>query len=121
MMDWLVPAAQAMGIGGGAGGSGSGGGLVGLLPLVLMFAIFYFLLIRPQQKKAKAHKDLLNNLKRGDSVITTGGMYGRIAEIKDNAIILEIGEKEKIQIKLAKGFIHGLGGSGQEAPPPPQK
>ena len=119
MMDWLDPVAQAMGVGGGAGGSG--GGLVGLLPLVLMFAIFYFLLIRPQQKKAKAHKDMLNNLKRGDSVVTTGGIFGRITEIKDTGIILEVGEKEKIQIKLAKGFIHSVGGAGQEPPPPPSK
>jgi preprotein translocase subunit YajC len=121
MMDWLVPAAQAMGVGGGSGGSGSGGGLMGLLPLVLMFAIFYFLLIRPQQKKAKTHREMLNNLKRGDSVITTGGIYGRIAEIKDTGLILEVGEKEKIQIKLAKGFIHSVGGPGQEPPPPPAK
>ena len=104
-----------------AGGGGGQSAIMQLFPLILMFGIFYFLLIRPQQKKAKAHKDMLNNLKRGDSVITTGGIYGRIAEIKDTGIILEVGEKEKIQIKLAKGFIHSVGGSNQEPPPPPSK
>ena len=96
-MDWLVSAAQAMGTGG-AGGSGSGGGLVGLLPLVLMFAIFYFLLIRPQQKKAKAHREMLNNLKRGDSVVTTGGIYGKIYEVKDNYVMLEVGGDLKLKV-----------------------
>ena len=119
MMDWLISAAEAMGLPGmGSGGSGGGGGLMGLLPLVLMFAIFYFLLIRPQQKKAKQHKEMLNNLKRGDSIITTGGIYGRIVEVSDTNMTVEVADK--IRIKVAKGFVHGLAGSGQEAPPPPK-
>jgi preprotein translocase subunit YajC len=117
MMDWLIPAAQAMGIPGGSGGSGAGGGLVGLLPLVLMFAIFYFLLIRPQQKKAKAHKEMIGNLKRGDSVVTTGGIYGRIAEINDTVITLEVADK--VRIKVGRAFVTGLSGAGQEPPAPP--
>ncbi len=108
--------AEAMGLpGGGSGGSGAGG-YAGLIPLVLMFVIFYFLLIRPQQKKAKQHRELLSNLKRGDSVITTGGIYGRIAEINDNIIVLEVADK--VRIKVARGFVSGLAGPGQEAPQP---
>ena len=119
MMDWLISAAEAMGLPGlGSGGSGGGGGLMGLLPLVLMFAIFYFLLIRPQQKKAKQHKEMLGSLKRGDSIITTGGIYGRIVEVNDNSMNIEVADK--VRIKVAKGFVHGLAGSGQEAPPPPK-
>jgi len=110
--------AQAMGTGGGSGGSGAGG-FGALVPLVLMFVIFYFLLIRPQQKKAKQHRDLLANLKRGDSVLTSGGIYGRIAEINDNIITLEVADK--VRIKVARGYIAGLAGPGQEPAPPPQK
>ena len=110
--------AEAMGLpGGGSGGSGAGG-FAGLIPLVLMFVIFYFLLIRPQQKKAKTHRELLSNLKRGDSVITSGGIYGRIAEINDNIIVLEVADK--VRIKVARTFVSGLAGAGQEVPPPPK-
>jgi preprotein translocase subunit YajC len=84
-----------------------------------MFVIFYFLLIRPQQKKAKQHRELLANLKRGDSVITNGGIYGRIAEINENVITLEVADK--VRIKVARGFVSGLAGSGQEPAPTPQK
>jgi len=120
MMDWLISAAEAMGLPGtGTGGAGGGGGLMGLLPLVLMFAIFYFLLIRPQQKKAKQHKEMLSSLKRGDSIITTGGIYGRIVEVNDTSMNVEVADK--VRIKMAKGFVHGLAGGGQEASPPPPK
>jgi preprotein translocase subunit YajC len=116
-MDWFSSVAEAMGLPGmGSGGSGGGGGLMGLLPLVLMFAIFYFLLIRPQQKKAKEHKAMLSNLKRGDSIITTGGIYGRIVEINDTIMTIEVADK--IRIKVGRGFVSGLGVGGQEAPPP---
>ena len=117
-MNWFTGVAEAMGLpGGGSGGSGSGG-FAGLIPLVLMFVIFYFLLIRPQQKKARQHKDLLANLKRGDSVITNGGIYGRIAEINDTIIVLEVADK--VRIKVARGFVSGLAGP-QETPPQPPK
>lgn len=111
--------AHAMGTGGGSGGSGAAGGFGALIPLILMFVIFYFLLIRPQQKKAKQHREMLANLKRGDSVITNGGIYGRIAEINDNIVTLEVADK--VRIKVARGYIAGLAGTAQEAPPPPQK
>jgi preprotein translocase subunit YajC len=109
--------AQAMGTGG-SGGSGAGG-FGALVPLVLMFVIFYFLLIRPQQRKAKQHRELLASLKRGDSVITNGGIYGRIVEINDNIIVLEVADK--VRIKVARGFVSGLSGPGQEPAPQPQK
>lgn len=75
-----------------------GGGLVSFVPLLVIFAIFYLLLIRPQQKKAKAHKKLLNDIKRGDRVITSGGMYGVIAGLRGNVIELKIADDVKIQI-----------------------
>ena len=110
--------AEAMGLPGvGSGGSGAGG-YAGLIPLVLMFVIFYFLLIRPQQTKAKKHRELLSNLKRGDSVITSGGIYGRIAEINENIVVLEVADK--VRIKVGRGFVSGQAGTGQEAPQPPK-
>ncbi|MBR4360672.1 MAG: preprotein translocase subunit YajC [Clostridia bacterium] len=71
-----------------------GASLVGmLLPLVLMGLIFYFMLIRPQRKKDKKVKEMLNNLKSGDRVTTIGGIYGTIVSIKDDTITLAVGQK----------------------------
>ena len=88
------------------GAPGQGGGQQGLgmfLPLILLFAIFYFLLIRPQQKRQKDHKALLANLKKGDQVITAGGMYGRITGLTDTTATVEIAEK--VRVKVARGQI----------------
>lgn len=84
-----------------AGGAGAGGGLEaikGFFPLILMFVIFYFLLIRPQQKKQKEHKNLLANLKRGDEVITAGGLMGKITAITDRAVTIEVADKVRVKI-----------------------
>lgn len=83
------------------GGGGAGGGLEaikGFFPLILMFVIFYFLLIRPQQKKAKDHKNLLANLKRGDEIITAGGLMGKITAITDRAVTIEVADKVRVKI-----------------------
>lgn len=81
-----------------AGASGAGGGgLVGLiLPLVLMFAIFYFLLIRPQQKKQKTRTSMLSALKKGDKVVTIGGLHGTIMEITDDIVVLRVNDVTKL-------------------------
>ncbi len=100
----MIDIAYAMGTGGGA--SGQGGGFGAMVPLILMFAIFYFLLIRPQQKKQKAHRQLLGNLKKGDRVITSGGLYGRITGLTDTVVTLEI--SEKVRVKVGRGNIAGL-------------
>jgi len=73
------------------------------LPLILLFAVFYFLLIRPQQKRAKQHKTFMENLKKGDTVMTSGGLYGKITGITDEAITMEIAEK--IRVKVAKNAV----------------
>lgn len=97
---------------GGAEG-GAGGLLAGPLPmLVLMFAIFYFLLIRPQQKKAKQHKNMLENLKNGDKVWTNGGIKGTIVEIKDDVVTLEIAKG--VNIDLRKGYVTDVDGPKAE-------
>jgi preprotein translocase subunit YajC len=84
-------------------GQGSQGQLMALLPLVLLFVVFYFLLIRPQQKRAKQQKAFLANLKKGDRVVTSGGLYGTITGITDDAVTLEIAEK--IRVKVTKGAV----------------
>lgn len=78
-------------------GTGGGGNLFyTLLPFILMFAVFYFLLIRPQQKKQKARNAMLSALKTGDKVVTIGGLHGTIAEITDDVIVLKINDTTKM-------------------------
>ena len=90
---------------GGLGG-GSQGGLAAFLPLILMFVVFYFLLIWPQQKKSKAHKQVLANLQKGDNVVTSSGIYGNITGITDTVVTLEIAEK--VWIKAARNSVAGV-------------
>ncbi len=94
---------------GGAEGAPQGAAalLAGPLPmLVIMFAIFYFLLIRPQQKKAKAHKEMLAALKVGDKVLTGGGIYGTIIAIEQDIITIAIASG--VDIKVNRGYVTGL-------------
>ena len=101
--------AYAMG-GSGGGAGGQGGGLGAFLPLILMFAIFYFLLIRPQQKKAKQHKLLLAALKKGDRVISSGGLHGVVTGLTDDVVTMEVAPK--IRVKVSRGSISGVAGKG---------
>ena len=77
------------------------------LPLILIFGVFYILLIRPQQKKVKLHREMINNLRRGDKIITSGGIIGSISKVNDNKeLIVEI--SENIEIKIAPGMVSDL-------------
>ncbi|OGX17857.1 MAG: preprotein translocase subunit YajC [Omnitrophica WOR_2 bacterium RBG_13_44_8b] len=73
--------------------------LMNLLPLVFIFVIFYFLLIRPQKSKEKEHKMMLNNLNKNDDVVTTSGIHGTIVNVKDKTVILRIDDNVKIEIE----------------------
>jgi preprotein translocase subunit YajC len=88
------------------GEGGQGGGFGAFIPLILIFVIFYFLLIRPQQKKAKKHQDFLGNLKRDDHVVTNGGIHGKVTGITDTIVTLEIAPN--VRIKINKANIAGL-------------
>lgn len=93
-----------------AGADGLGSLFQGPLPmLILMFVIFYFLLIRPQQKKAKAHKQMLGSLRKGDKIMTSGGIFGTITGINDQVVVIEIAPQ--VRIKISRGAIGGLAGS----------
>lgn len=80
-----------------AAAQGQGGGILGLiLPFVLMFVIFYFLLIRPQQKKQKTRNAMLSALSKGDKVVTIGGLHGTIVEITDDIVVLKVNDVTKL-------------------------
>jgi len=87
-------------------GGGQGSQIMSFLPIILIFVIFYFLLIRPQQKRSKEHRSLLSNLKVGDNVLTSGGIYGRITGLRDDIITLEI--SDKVRVKVSRGHIAGV-------------
>lgn len=89
-----------------AGGAPQAAGTANIIMIVAMFAIFYFLLIRPQQKKAKEHKQMIDNLKKGMRVITSGGLFGTIVSLDENTVGLEIAEK--VKVKVIRGNIAAL-------------
>ena len=83
----------------------SGSGIGQFIPLILIFVIFYFFLIRPQQKKVKEHKKMVESLKRGDKVITTGGIVGNIERIIDNdKVEVSISDDVKVEVIRATGI-----------------
>ncbi|MBI2026211.1 MAG: preprotein translocase subunit YajC [Deltaproteobacteria bacterium] len=83
-----------------------------LLFFGLIFAIFYFLLIRPQQKRAKNHRELLDKLQRGDEVVTSSGLYGTVTGVTDSVVTVEI--SENVKVKIAKSHIAGKVVEGQQ-------
>ena len=97
-----------------AGGAAPGGGLMQFVPIILMFVLLYFLMIRPQMKKAKEHKAMTEGLARGDEVVAAGGVLGRITKVTDTYVTLEIAQnteivvqKHAVQTLLPKGTIKG--------------
>ncbi len=87
------------------GGGAPGGQFSILVPLILMFGVFYFLLIRPQQKKQRTHQEMLKSLKVGDRVVTTGGLYGTIVAGGDHVVKLEIADK--VRVDVGRTYIAG--------------
>ena len=111
MPQWLafIESAQAQ-----AGGAGQGPGILAtLIPLVLIFGIFYVLIIRPQTKRMKQHKEMINNLEKGDEVISGGGLYARVTRVHEDSVNLELAEgvrvraqRSSLQTVLPKGTIN---------------
>ena len=97
-----------------AGGQpGAAGGLMQFFPLILIFVIFYFLIIRPQQKRAKEQREMLANLKKGDKVVTTGGLYGLVDSLTESTVTVKIAEN--VKVKLDRASIARLRtGSGED-------
>lgn len=83
--------------------AGAGSSIASFIPLVLIFVVFYFLLIRPQQKQAKEHQQFLNDLKTGNKVITKGGLHGTITGLTETVVTLEIAQD--VRVKLSRSAI----------------
>ena len=90
----LLPLAQ---------GTGGGGGLVQFLPIILLFVGMWFLIIAPQRKRQKAHDKMLSELQTGDEIVTSGGVYGTITNVKEDRFVVRIADNTKIE--LGKGFV----------------
>ena len=81
-----------------AGAPAGAGGLISFVPILLIFVIMYFLMIRPQQKKVKEHKAMVAALRRGDQVVTSGGVIGKVTKVADNEVELEIAPNVKVKV-----------------------
>ena len=84
-----------------AGGAGAGAAFAQFIPLILIFAIMYFLMIRPQQKRAKQHREMVSALKKGDQVVTQGGIIGKVASVRDDEIEVEIASGVRVRVVRA--------------------
>jgi preprotein translocase subunit YajC len=104
---FISPAyAQAAGVTGGFD-------IMTIVPLILIFVVFYFLLIRPQQKKVKEHREMVSNVRRGDRIVTTGGIIGKITKIvSENEIQLEVADG--VRVRAARAMISSLYARGDE-------
>jgi len=89
----------------GPAGAGGAGGIASFIPLILIFGVFYFMLIRPQQKQAKLKQQFLNDMKTGNKVVTSGGIHGTITGLTDTVVTLEIADK--VRIKVSRNSISG--------------
>jgi len=116
------PAGPAPTAGGGpAGIPGCAGGLGNLAPMLLIFVVFYFMLIRPQQKKQRELQDWLKSIKKGDEVVTTGGIIGKISGLTDDIVTLEV--QEKVRMRVVRSHIAGRapGATPSKSTPEPEK
>jgi preprotein translocase subunit YajC len=92
ILDFFIASAHAQ-------DAGQSGGLMSFLPLIIIFVIFYFLLIRPQMKRSKEHKKLVSELGNGDEVVTNGGLLGRITNVGESFVTIEVAESVKIKVQ----------------------
>jgi preprotein translocase subunit YajC len=104
----MIDVAWAQGVGGSAPPT-----LVSFLPIAIIFVVFYILLIRPQQQKAKEHKVMLSNLKRNDDIITSGGLYGKVIQLADDVVTVEIAPN--VRVRVSRPQISTVLGAGKPA------
>ncbi len=107
------------------GGAGDGNILTALLPFILIFVVFYFLLIRPQQKRAKQHRNVVDNIKRGDKVTTSGGIRGKVQKATEGDDTIEVEIARGVVVEIVRAMISDVrdkdGNSLMVAGPPPKK
>ena len=97
-----------------AAGAPCGFYLMALAPLVLIFVVFYFLLIRPQQKRAKEHKEMLTKIRRNDRIVTNGGLIGKVAKVIDDRDELEVDLADNVRVKVRRGMVAEVVSKGDE-------
>ena len=107
---FISPAFAQGSLFGGAGGDG--GMIMSLLPFVLIFVIMYFLILRPQQKRVKAHQEMVKNVRRGDTVVTNGGMVGKITKVVDDDT-LEIEIADGVRIRQMRAMVTDVRAKGE--------
>jgi preprotein translocase subunit YajC len=95
-----------------ATGGGEAGFLFSLMPFLLIFVIMYFLVIRPQQKRVKSHRDMISSLRRGDTVVTTGGIIGKVTKVVDDNEI-EVQIADSVKVRVARGMISDVRAKGE--------
>jgi len=100
----------------GEGAPGGGSFLTSLIPLILIFVIFYFLLIRPQQKRAKEHRNMVENLRRGDQVVTAGGIVAKVTKVKEGEEI-EVEIAENVRVKIYRSTVQTVLSKSEPAKP----
>ncbi len=110
-MSFFISDAMAQG----APAAAQGDPIMSFLPLIILFVIFYFLLIRPQQKKAKEHKQMVENLSKGDEIVTQGGILGKVTDVSDSYLTCKIADNVEVKVQshavatvLPKGTIKNL-------------
>ncbi len=106
-------AAQAAAQGAQKTAAGGGDGMMSIVMMLGIFAVFWFLILRPQQKRAKEHKDFLGTLKVGSKVVTNAGMFGKITSMKDNVVTIEIAPK--VSVRMLRSQVAGLENNAQQA------
>ncbi|MSR82671.1 MAG: preprotein translocase subunit YajC [Candidatus Latescibacteria bacterium] len=94
-------------------GGGGGSAILGMLPFILMFLVLYLLILRPQIKKQKTHQKMIDELKKGDQVVTSGGIHGVVANIKDDVVVLKIADNVKVD--LSRSAVSSVKGNTGEA------
>lgn len=107
LLDIVLPAMAQQQPAGGEGASPQGSLIASFIPLLLMIAVFYVLLIRPQQKRQKEHGHMLKNLKKGDRVVTTGGMIGTIVGVAEDKVVLKVGE-DGVKLEFERSAVSHL-------------
>ncbi|MGH1486154.1 MAG: preprotein translocase subunit YajC [Cellvibrionaceae bacterium] len=100
-MSFFIPYAEAQ-----TGASSAGGGYESLLLIGGMFVLMYFMIIRPQRKRQKEHQGLIENLAKGDEVVTTGGILGKVLKVDDNYMVIEV--SDKVELKFQKQSLHAV-------------
>ena len=95
-MDFLISSAWAQGT---PAAGGADGGLLSFVPLILIFLVFYFMLMRPQIKRAKEHKKMVESMTKNDEIVTNGGLVGKIHKIDDNFVVLEVADGVRVKVQ----------------------